>query len=619
MYPLSDSVAIRMTKHSSHSNTASLLRYQTVAMAATVLAFVLVLLEGIVRITGPTLGCTSDWYLCTVQPESLWSWTAAVEFGLRGSLTGLVVAIVLLLVHGWQLRRQARSFLVLPVLATLAGGMVALTFSGTSLDFTLSRIGSMQILLALLVVASLIAIVRSSGIEIKSNTGFTQFGWIGGGSAIAVLGLIIAGGAIATSDSAAGACSGWPLCDGQLIPNGFTAVDLHLSHRWVALFATVGILVAATLARRLYNGTPAVRGLINAAAVLIAAQIFIGAVTVWSEQNPVASAAHLGVAGVIWGLLIGAMMLDRMLPMTLPFGEIAPAPTSRPAREIIADYVEFTKPRIMVLLLITTLGGMLIAAAGWPSLDLIFWTMLGGGMSAGGASALNHYIDRDIDGLMSRTSKRPLPSGRVAPVQVAIFGVTLSVLAVYILVVFVNPLAAILALTGNLAYVVMYTKYLKRATPQNIVIGGAAGAMPPLIGWAAVTNSVGVPALILFAVIFYWTPPHFWALALFKRGDYEKARVPMFPEIYGDAETRRHILLYTVMLVIVSIFPFALQFMGLFYLACALFLGGIFLLRAWQLTVNPSDQAARRVFFFSLWYLALIFLAMVIDRMVWFG
>jgi heme o synthase len=609
-----------MTNTENGSQSSSLLRYQTVAMAATVLAFVLVLLEGVVRIAGTTLGCASDWYLCTAQPESLWSWTAAVEFSLRGSLTGLGVALLLLVYHGWRLRNASRWLAGLPVIALVVTGTIAgLTFSGTSLDLTLGRIGSMQILLGLLVITSLLAIVRSSGVETNPSPAFSQFGWIAGGSALAVLGLIIAGGAIATSDAASGACSGWPLCDGQLVPSGFTAVDLHLSHRWVALFATIGILVAATLARRLYAGAPAVRGLINAAAVLMAAQIFIGAATVWSEQNPVASAAHLGVAGVIWGLLVGAVTLDRLMPMSLPFGSTSLVPRRRSARATLADYVEFTKPRIMVLLLITTLGGMLIAAAGWPSLDLILWTMLGGGMSAGGASALNHYIDRDIDGLMSRTSSRPLPSGRVAPVQVAIFGVTLSVLAIYILVVFVNPLAAILALIGNLAYVVMYTKYLKRATPQNIVIGGAAGAMPPMIGWAAVTNSVGVPALVLFAVIFYWTPPHFWALALFKRGDYESARVPMFPEIYGDAETRRHILLYTVMLVIVSIFPFALQFMGLFYLACALVLGGIFLLRAWQLSANPSDQAARRVFFFSLYYLAFIFLAMVIDRMVWFG
>ncbi len=609
-----------MTAPDQPNTESSLKRYQTVAMTATVLAFLLVLLEGIVRIAGTGLGCTADWYLCASEPASLWSWTAAVEFGLRGTLTGLTVALALLIYHGWSIRQLSRAYVVLPVIAALVMGVIAgLTFSGTSLDLTLSRIGSMQILLAILVITSILAILRVNQVELKPTSGFTQFGWITGGSAVAVLGLIIAGGAIATSDAASGACSGWPLCDGQLFPSGFTATDLHLSHRWVALFATIGILVAATLARRFYPGMAAVRGLINAAAVLIAAQIFIGAATVWSDQNPIASAAHLGVAGVIWGLLIGATVLDRMVPMSLPFGTADHAPAVRPFRETWADYVEFTKPRIMVLLLITTLGGMLIAAAGWPSIDLIFWTMVGGGMSAGGASALNHYIDRDIDGLMSRTSKRPLPAGRVAPVQVVIFGITMSVLAIYILVVFVNPLTAILALSGNLAYVVMYTKYLKRATPQNIVIGGAAGAVPPMIGWAAVTNSIGVPALILFAVIFYWTPPHFWALALFKRGDYEKAKVPMFPEIYGDAETRRHILLYTVMLFIVSLFPFALQFMGLFYLASAVLLGGIFLLRAWQLSSNPSDAAARRVFFFSLYYLAFIFLAMVIDRMVWFG
>jgi heme o synthase len=596
-----------------------LIRYRTVAMAAVVLAFVLVLLEGVVRIAGSALGCADDWLLCTASPDPLFSWTTAVEFGLRGSVTGLIVALVLLAIHGWGLRSSEKSLFLLPLGSLgIAALVLAVALAGRSFDATLARIGFMQVLLAVLVVTALIAILRSAGVSMPPRERFTRFGLVAGGSALGVFGLIIAGSAIATGDSA-GACSAWPLCDGQIVPTGFTATDLHLSHRWVALFTAIGVLVAATLARSLYPTAPAVRGFINAAAALMAAQILIGAATVWSDQNPVASAAHLGVASVIWGLLVGAVLLDRLLPAELPVGVSVTGYLNRAPREVFADYVEFTKPRIMVLLLITTFSGMLIAEAGVPSLGLIFWTMVGGGLSAGGASALNHYLDRDIDGLMSRTRTRPLPSGRVAPVQTAIFGITLSVLAIYILVVFVNPLAALLALTGNLGYVVFYTKYLKRSTPQNIVLGGAAGAVPPMVGWAAVTGSVGIPALLLFGIVFYWTPPHFWALALFKRGDYETARVPMFPEIYGDAETRRHILLYTVLLVLISILPFALQYMGVFYLLSALALGGMFLLRAWQLVSNPSDLAARKVFFYSLIYLALIFLAMVIDRMVWFS
>jgi protoheme IX farnesyltransferase len=275
---------------------------------------------------------------------------------------------------------------------------------------------------------------------------------------------------------------------------------------------------------------------------------------------------------------------------------------------------------VLQLLLITTLGAMLIAQAGLPPLSLMFWTLLGGALSAGGAGALNHYMDRDIDAIMTRTKKRPIPGGRVPAVHVPIFGITLTVLAVYVLTVFVNPLAALLALSGNLFYVLVYTKWLKRTTPQNIVIGGAAGAVPPLVGWAAVTNQVGLPALLLFAVIFYWTPPHFWALALFKSTDYAAAKVPMFPEVYGDAETRRHIFLYTVMLVITSLFFYALQVMGLFYFISALILGGIFLYKSYQLTRHPSSQQrlSRALFFYSMQYLGLLFVVMVIDRIVWY-
>jgi heme o synthase len=591
-------------------------RYQSLAITSGILVFIVMLLDGLVRIAGDTIGCRDGWYFCTPSPTPLVAWIAVLEFGQRAAVAAFLVALALLLAQGRRLLSfdSNLSLFLLPLAAAvLTGGYGVLLVAGGGAELVLSRILLAQILFALLVTAALVAAVRNAGIQARSRGG-SGLDRLAGATAVAVLGLIVAGSAIALGDSTTIACGAWPLCDGQLIPTGFSAVDLHLTHRWIALFATIGVLLAIHWSRRAHRGTPALRGLSNAAAALMITQIFIGAATVWTEQNPITSVAHLGVAGVIWGVLVAIVVLDRLLPATTTMPAVRPV-----VRQIFADYLALTKPRIMVLLLITTLGAMLIAAAGFPSFGLIFWTMLGGALSAGGASALNHYLDRDIDGLMSRTRRRPVPGGRVAPVQVAIFGVTLSVLAVYVLIVFVNPLAAMLALAGNLFYVVIYTRYLKRATPQNIVIGGAAGAVPPLVGWAAVTNSVGVPALILFAIIFYWTPPHFWALALFKSGDYQNARVPMFPAIYGEAETRRHILLYTVMLVIVSIFPFALQVMGPFYLVSALILGGGFLLRAIQLSRHPSDLAARKVFFFSLWYLALIFLVMVIDRMVWFG
>jgi heme o synthase len=282
---------------------------------------------------------------------------------------------------------------------------------------------------------------------------------------------------------------------------------------------------------------------------------------------------------------------------------------------VISDYVALTKPGIMTLLLVTTLGAMLIAGEGAPSFGLVLLTMLGGIMSAGGANVLNCYIDRDIDALMPRTRKRGTANGSISPAAALTFGLSLTFGGFLLLGLWVNWLAAGLALAGNVYYVVIYTLWLKRATPQNIVIGGAAGAVPPLVGWAAVTGTLAAPAWILFAIIFYWTPPHFWALALLKQGEYGRVHVPMLPVVAGEEETRRQILLYTIMLVAVSLLlvPFG---MSLIYFAGALILGGWFLRLAWKLLTDPSKALARKTFFYSIWYVAGLFAVMVTDRLI---
>jgi len=226
-----------------------------------------------------------------------------------------------------------------------------------------------------------------------------------------------------------------------------------------------------------------------------------------------------------------------------------------PVRTVVADYVTLTKPRIMLLILITAYGAMAYAADGIPELGLTVATLLGLGLSSAGASALNHYYDRDIDALMTRTAVRPIPSGRVAPEAAFGFGIGLLAGSMMVLALDVNVLTAALALGGALFYVVVYTIWLKRRTPQNIVIGGAAGAVPPLVGWAAVTGRVELPAIFMFAIIFYWTPPHFWALSLLAKEDYAKANIPMLPVVRGDRETARQIMLYTVLLVGVTLLP----------------------------------------------------------------
>ncbi len=280
-------------------------------------------------------------------------------------------------------------------------------------------------------------------------------------------------------------------------------------------------------------------------------------------------------------------------------------------RQLVADYVELTKPKVQTLLLFTTV--MTMEIAGSPSVSKIAITCLGGYLSAGGAGAVNHYYDRDIDAKMKRTASRPIPAGRVSPRAALIYGITLSALSFLLLWTFVNLLSASLALAGFLGYVGVYTIWLKRRTPQNIVIGGAAGAVPPLVGWAAVRGSLAWTAVYLFAIVFYWTPPHFWALSLLMKDEYAKVKVPMMPVVRGERETRRQILLYTLLLYAISQLPFCAGEFGGFYLVASMVLGLAFIGGALWLYRKPSRRAALRLYLFSLAYLALLFSAMVID------
>jgi heme o synthase len=281
---------------------------------------------------------------------------------------------------------------------------------------------------------------------------------------------------------------------------------------------------------------------------------------------------------------------------------------------VARDYLTLTKPKVQSLLLFTTVTTMYVA--GTPSLGLVLLTCLGGALSAGGAGAINHYYDRDIDALMSRTRSRPIPSGRVSPRAALRFGISLGVASFVLLSLTVNVLAAALALSGLLGYVFVYTLWLKRSTPQNIVIGGAAGAVPPLVAWAATTGSLSWNAVYLFAIIFYWTPPHFWALSLLMKDEYARVGVPMMPVVHGERETRRQIVLYTILLGALTLLPVVFGFFGALYGAVALGLGAAFLMLALRLQRRADRASALRTYLFSLAYLAVLFVAMVVDARV---
>ena len=288
------------------------------------------------------------------------------------------------------------------------------------------------------------------------------------------------------------------------------------------------------------------------------------------------------------------------------------AVVARPAwRTVVSDYFEMTKPKVQSLLLFTTVTTMYVA--GDPPLGLVALTCLGGALSAGGAGAINHALDRDLDRVMKRTADRPVASGRVAPAAAIAFGVALGCASFLLLALAVNPLAAALSLTGLLGYVLVYTVWLKRTTPQNIVIGGAAGAVPPLVAWAAVTGGLTGTPIYLFAIVFFWTPPHFWSLSLLMKDEYARAGVPMLPVVRGERETRRQILLYTILLYAVSQLPFCAGAFGATYLVCSVLLGALFIAGAYCLLRRPDRRTALRLYLFSLAYLALLFGAMVAD------
>ncbi|HKI90787.1 MAG TPA: heme o synthase [Gaiellaceae bacterium] len=376
---------------------------------------------------------------------------------------------------------------------------------------------------------------------------------------------------------------------GTLVAIVSGAAHLGTAHRLLAA------LVAPPLAALVVSAWTAHRPLVPAA---LAASALVAA----AAAAPGSGLHAVFAAAALAALLVVAVQAFR--------GERVPWGAWR-------DYVALTKPRIMSLLLVTGFFGMIAGARGWPGTGRAGAAMLGLALACGGASALNHVLDRDIDPLMGeRTKARPVASGRVAPSRALEFGLALSAFSFVLLASAVNLLTAVLALAGNLFYVVVYTRFLKRTTTQNIVIGGAAGAVPPLVGWAAATGHLGIPALLLFAIVFVWTPPHFWALALLIKDNYRAANVPMLPVVRGDRATARQIVLYSLVLVVVTLAPWAWGGAGPLYVVCALALGAVFVGLAERLRRDLAPRSAALLFHYSLLYLALLYAALALDAVV---
>lgn len=423
------------------------------------------------------------------------------------------------------------------------------------------------------------------------------------------VGMLIGG--LVTSMGATGACgSDFPFCNNALLPaDPFSLAGLQQLHRLSVMVVAISLvmLVWKLVEQRWNNAWLRVMTVVVSVAFI--GQMLTGAAFIFLPASTFLAVLHQIFGTSAWAGLLALSLIAWNVPAVT-----RPAQQEQGWKQTVNDFIKLTKPGVISLLLVTTVTTMYVA--GTPSLSLVFWTLLAGYLSAGGANAINCFIDRDIDVLMGRTARRPIPSNRINPVHALIFGIILGVLSFVIMAYFVNLLSAALSLFALLFYVVIYTGWLKRTSTQNIVIGGAAGAIPPMIGWTAMTGELSIFPLLLFLIIFYWTPPHFWALALIRRDDYARAGVPMLPVVEGDQETKKQILLYSIIMIIMTLVPTFLGYLSWVYLACAALLAVEHMRYVFRLMKDEANSIAWKMYRFTLIYLALLFCAMVLDAVL---
>ncbi len=599
-------------------------RFAKLAVAAAIATYVLIALGGLVRATDSGLGCP-DWPLCFgnwVPPAELHAWIEHSHRLVAALAVGPLVAAVALITL-FSARRHDRPLLVaalvagvLVIVQALLGGQVVI--QQLRAELVTAHLAMALTLLALTIV---IADRAASGALPPSAAGLP-------GALVAVTGVAVFAqmllGSWVAGTGAGLAFPDFPLMHGGLWPSTSAEAEVvQLAHRALAVAVALLVLWSAYRVRRTVVA-PRARWLAGLAVGLVIVQVALGAANVWSRLSALFVVPHLAVGAALWATIVLLHLALRRSPApetstlrpALAGGAASAAPSSS-VGESLRAYLALTKPRIIELLLVTTVPTMVLAQRGVPSVWLMAAVVLGGSLAAGGANTINMYLDRDIDDLMRRTRNRPLPRHAVTPGRALAFGIALSILSFVWLTVTVNLLSALLAASAIGFYVFVYTLWLKRSTPQNIVIGGAAGCVPVLVAWAAVTGTVEVPALVLFAIVFYWTPPHFWALALRYRGDYAAASVPMLPVVRGEAETARQIVVYTILLVVVSLLLFPAARMGLIYLVAAVVLGAGFVWYALRVQRDTNDgRAAIRLFRFSISYLTLLFAAVAADSLL---
>jgi protoheme IX farnesyltransferase len=594
--------------------------FRRLTIATSIWILFLIFVGAIVRVTGSGMGCP-DWPLCynqVIPPAELPAWIEFIHRVVAGMAALLTFALAVL---AWRDYRQQRVIfapaiwaVALVLFQAFLGG-VTVWYNNAPLT-VIAHLVAAVFYLALTLIVTVVAhlpgeYVTNAGVPANHKSYFRLLAITG----IAILFLLITGATVVGTGTGL-ACLDWPLCQGEIFPaNAHWGTFIQLTHRFTV--AIIGIVLAAVVlqTRRRYGEH---RGLVRWSTlmgILFLIQVGLGGLNVWMRLPRFINALHLTIASSVWASLIVLVTIFYFTGQSRLPAEDENEETNTPlgTRKKAVVLFKLTKPWVMALLLTTTLGAMFIAAQGLPSISLVLYTLLGGALAAGGASTLNSYVDTDIDGVMSRTSRRPTVTGLVTPEETLFFGLALSTMSFVVFATFVNVLSAALSTLGILYYVFFYTLYLKRATIHNIIIGGAAGAIPPLVGWAAVTGTLDLSAFYLFALIFFWTPPHTWALALLVKKDYAHARVPMLPVVVGEKETTYQIFLYSILLITLTLLPFTFQMMSWIYLIAAIALGVPFLYLAWKLWRNYNKSTSKRLYKFSQTYLALLFLVMVLD------
>jgi len=586
---------------------------------------------GVVRLSKSGLGCADNWPLCNGKVYPFWEQPVLIEYIHRLIALLISVLVATLLIVIWRTQRRNR-WLFGPALLAVAFFIVQALLGAIVVWFELKsglvmvHLATSMLLLATLGVLTVHAFPRPVPARGARLVGFDRFPALALSATVFAY-IVLLSGAYTTSQHAGAACTTWPLCNGQLVPLDGTLfpTGVQIIHRLFA-YALALILIPLFLrARRNKTAFPLFARLTGIACGLVLLQITIGVVQVVNLLPGWLVSLHIGNAAALFATLVlttgfafraraATMGGDPGIGMNGDTDAAMASHTEEREPSLASLYFKLTRPRVIPLLLITTLCAMLVATKGVPSFGLIVVTLLAGALMAGGAHAINAYIDRDIDQEMKRTRTRPVVTGAIPPRNALLFGMALGALGFAFYLVFVNVLSALLGLAGLLFYVYVYSLWLKRRTVQNIVIGGAAGAFPPLVGWAAVTNHLSFAALVLFAIIFLWTPPHFWALAILIRKDYEGVGIPMLPVVIGEERTARHIAAYTVVLIVVTLLLAIGQVMGTLYIAVALLLGAGFLYYVGRLLKETNKASAKRVFVYSNLYLALLFLGMVLDH-----